>query len=184
MAKEGIHSFEGFHKDQDCTGRFEPKIIYNAVYSQSALGPLRSPVVPMLVCHVCRTGFLAPGFREWLEPKIAKYLVLHKGLCSKSHVRFLRQYLGLTQEELARILRISDKFELSKMESPNNERKLSEDKQLRLKLVIARAIGIKDASILYEINECFKEREIEIRLEEIIDKKEIEEEFGPKSELA
>ena len=173
-----LSDYANQHSNPECSGKFEFSYTINAPYSGSALGVLRLSAVPMFVCHECQSGFIAPKFREWFEERVCEKLISAPGLLSKKQVKFLRQFLGLTQEELARKLGVADRHEFSKMESPKSQRILPEDKHFRLKLLAARFLGIKDAEKIFELNEAQSEKEVRLDSTAFFSEAEVRKAFG------
>jgi len=140
------------HSDPECKGKWGPHFNLNGVCDWSALGPFRLPCLPYIACSKCKSAFLVPGFREWIEFKIATQFIFSKGLLSKKQIKFLRQSFDLSQERLAKSIGITDKHQMSKIESPKFENiNMGEDKQIRMKIFFAKLIKTKDTDAVLDI---------------------------------
>lgn len=149
-----LKEFVNAHADRNCAGGFQIGFTTNAFYSSSALGPIKLPCIPQVMCHTCGTAYTIPGFEDWIDRIIVDHLVVSKDSLSKKQIKFLRQFFGFTQDELAGKIGLSGgKAELSKMESETSTRHMSSDTQVRLKLHFAKLLKIKDVDSVYIINE-------------------------------
>lgn len=123
---------DGLH-DQDCDKKNFNFIIEPGHYTRSALGPIYLNAIPFFVCEKCGAKYIAPKFDEWLEREIAQKLILSDHFLTKKEWKFLRQFLGLSQQEVGTMLGI-DKFEISKFESRSYPHKnFATSKQIQLK---------------------------------------------------
>lgn len=148
-----IHSgqYADAHSMSDCNGTFGLTFRKNGVLDSTGLGPIRISAIPMVSCPVCRASYVAPGFEDWIETMIAESLILSPGLLTKPQLRFLRQSFDYTQAELANLIGVADKHEIAKMESPNSVRTMDPDKQLRLKLIYAGRLDLKEVEKLISL---------------------------------
>lgn len=167
-------AYSNLHSDPNCDGKFEASVTFNAIFSDFALGPVKINFAPMAVCHKCQSGFIIPEFRTWLEKRLCDVLLFSEGSLTKKQIKFLRQFLNFTQQELSEKLGIADRHELSKMESKKSTRVMPEDKQLRLRLLVAKHMGISDSEQLYRINENLADSEVKISTDELVSKEEAE----------
>lgn len=151
--KINFNDFVEAHKDPQCRGQWQCTIITGKTFTLDALGPIPVPLIPLITCHTCGTSFELPKFRSAIEELIAKNLVESNKILSKKQIRFLRLYFDLTQETLANQIGVADRHEMAKIESEKSERTLDTDRQVRLKLFCARLLKIKDAEVLYRINQ-------------------------------
>lgn len=150
-----VKDYENAHSDPQCKGKWQPVFIINGCYSDSVLGPIKVPCLPLVGCRKCETSYLVPGFGDWIEDLAAEQLVRSKGILTKNQIKFLRLHVGLTQEEMAKKLQIADKHELSKMESSNfPDRTLSKPKQFMLKVICAKLLKLEDIRTLDAIYEA------------------------------
>src|SRR5260221_12711373 len=94
-------AYQKGHTDRNCKGHFEIGFSLNTFYSSSALGPIRLPCLPQVMCHQCGAAYTVPGFEEWVDNIIVRHLVLSKESLDKKQVKFLRQHFGFTQDDLA-----------------------------------------------------------------------------------
>lgn len=145
------------HKNADCNGEFKFKTIQNDVISLGPLGLFNLPVAPYLVCEKCEAAFIAPGFVKGFEKFLAIKMVLSPHLLMKRQLRFLRVHLGLSQQEVADILGATDRQYIQKTESDKYERQLGPDKQVRLKIIYAEMLGIKDLQQIYQISKSIED---------------------------
>jgi DNA-binding transcriptional regulator YiaG len=151
-ARVSVDYYRDLHKNTNCTGRFEPVMVKDSFLTIESLGPVRLQVIPMMVCHTCEAGFIAPKFKQSVEGIIARHLVTTNAALSKSQIRFLRQFLGMTQQAFAKFIGVSDKQEMLKFESEKYVSKhLDADRQLRLKIKCAQRLNVRDTSFVYNI---------------------------------
>ncbi len=149
--KINLEDYEAYHESDDCEGKFVPAVTLNGLYDSSALGPVKLPIIPQFRCAKCGAAVLAEGFNEWIEKILAHNLLISHGSLSKKQIKFLRQHFGFSQEKLGQRLGI-DKHEMSKFESSQfSNRVMDIDKQLRLRLIFAELIGIKEIDKLYQL---------------------------------
>src|ERR1017187_1648812 len=143
-SKVDTRSYERAHANRNCKGSFQLGFTIEAFYSSSALGPIKLPCIPQIMCHQCGAAYTVPGFEEWVEEIIVRNLVLSKEGLNKKQVKFLRQYFEYTQETLAEKIGLAGgKSELSKMETESSPRNMSADTQVRMKLHFAKLLKIK-----------------------------------------
>jgi len=176
--KVNLRSYERAHVSRKCVGSFRIGFTIDAFYSSSALGPIKLPCIPQVMCHECGAAYTVPGFEEWIEEVIVRHLVLSKEGLNKKQVKFLRQYFGYTQEELAEKIGLAGgKSELSKMETESSMRSMSPDKQVRMKLHFAKLLKIKDADKLFIVNEIDDSKTVQVDPHWFPGKKELEKKF-------
>ena len=147
-----LKDYQDAHIDHECKGKFKLGFAVGGYYEGTALGPIRVPCLLMVECSKCGAIYHISSFTDIIERIIATNLVISKELLSKKHIKFLRQYFDMTQEDLGKLLKI-DRFEISKMESSKPSRVMSPDKQIVMKIKFAKMLKIKDAESLYEITD-------------------------------
>ncbi|MCB9027246.1 MAG: hypothetical protein H6625_13075 [Bdellovibrionaceae bacterium] len=81
--------------------------------------------------------------------------------------------MGYTQEELAHKIHISDRHEFSKHESLKSLKNMSADKQFRLKVLVAKSLGLKETDFIYNLNESDEDNEINFNTENLVSADEV-----------
>ncbi len=153
-AKVSPKEFERGHAEKNCKGHFKVGFTVNGFYTSSALGPIKLPCIPQVMCHTCHAAYTVPEFEEWVERVLTVHFVLAQESLTKKQIKFLRQHFGFTQEEMSEKVGLAGgKAEFSKMESETAQRMMSSDTQVRMKLLFAKLLKIKDSEQLYKINE-------------------------------
>lgn len=146
-----VKDYSDLHLKENCKGKFELGFVTNSFLDSTSLGPIKIPAIPMVRCEKCEAAFIVPGFEEWVEVLIADNLVLSNGVLTKKQLRFLRQFLDLTQDELAKMIGVADRHEIAKMESESSQRQMDLDKQLRAKMIYAKLLDLTDSNKLLEL---------------------------------
>jgi DNA-binding XRE family transcriptional regulator len=144
-----LSSYQEMHLSPECGGAFDVLPKFNDTLTVDAIGPVNVPVIPYVHCAACGATYIASGFREKIEKIIANHLVFGTiGLLKKEQIRFLRLYFGKTQEEFANGCGVSDRHEMSKIESTRfSEIRLSPDKQVRLRFYCAELFGNESVAV-------------------------------------
>jgi DNA-binding XRE family transcriptional regulator len=150
--KINLDDYQDAHLDEKCRGKFKLVAVRDQVLSLGDLGPHKLPVVPYIQCDSCEAAYIAPRFQEGFERFLAVEMILTPKMLTKPHIRFLRNHFGLTQQEVADKLGMSDRQHYYKMESKNFELHMGPDKQVRLKTFYAEKCGIRKAEDIYRIN--------------------------------
>ncbi len=144
-------AFEDHHSTPDCDGKWELVLKDRVPYKLDSRFFTILDKSPFVICKKCHATFFAPGFEEWLRHKVALDILKQPGLLSKPLLRFLRNETGKTQKEIAELLSITTE-EYNKFESvKNTTRRLTPDRQARLKMIFADLLGIQDPSVLVKM---------------------------------
>jgi len=159
--KVNLNDYQDAHLKHGCNGKFKLGFSINGYYEGSALGPVLVPCLLMVECPKCGAVHYVSSFTDILDQIIATNLVTSKQLLSKKHIKFLRQYFDMTQEEMGKLLKV-DRFEISKMELFRQARVMSPEKQIIMKMKFAKILKIKDVESLYEITD-YEDKEVEIK---------------------
>lgn len=147
-----LDDYAALHSDSQCTGTFQPLVVPNTHLSMDGLGPVGVPLVPTIHCKICETTFITPGFQDFMEENLARFLITTPALINKRQAKFLRLFFGKTQEYVAKRICNSDRHYYNKLESLNSDHPLDADKQVRIKMLYAELMKIKDSGIFYAIN--------------------------------
>jgi len=169
-----LKDYANAHKDVGCKGKWKIAFQFNTPFSVDALGFVQVPILPFVACESCKSAYIAPGFEEFLEKRIATQLVLNTGLLNKDQIRFLRLAFDLTQDDLAKTLGFADRHYYAKMEAKKSQQSMSPDKQVRLKLYYAKLLGIQDIDQIYEMVQPDENKNAELSPKELVSKAEIE----------
>jgi hypothetical protein len=140
--RELQEKYRNHHVDDECTGVWnyvEEEMPYRI--DEGIIVVIRN--APMVKCSVCGAMYFKDGFEESFLKHLAQKMVLSTRNLHKNEIRFLRTYIGYTQEKLAQVLGVS-KPVISKYESATNkdERAMDDGMLVRFKLVVAGEMGL------------------------------------------
>lgn len=99
---------------------------------------------PVVKCDKCEAMYFEEGFEENFLEHFARRIVLTNRRLMKPEIKFLRIYIGYTQEKIANDLSIS-KSEVSKFESTKDtkdQRIMDDSLMVRFKLLVADILGL------------------------------------------
>jgi hypothetical protein len=116
----------------------------------NALGTVLIPIVPFVACPKCQAAYMLPGFLELIEKTIACHLVVSDRVLAAIEIRFLRLAFDFTQKEVTEGIDMESISFYSKCET--GKEPLGSDKQVRLKLLYATKLGIKQADDYHKIS--------------------------------
>ena len=151
MVQIKLEEYSQLHSKRNCGGKFAMILKTDDLLALGDLGIVKVPFVPYVACNKCEAAFIAPEFQPGLEEHIAKQLVVSPNLLTKPQLRFLRVFFGLTQEDVANRIGVTDRHYYQKLESKKSELHMTEYMQLRLKIGYAELLKITDAKVLYEL---------------------------------
>lgn len=155
------------HSKPGCKGEFTSIRETDAIVTFDAIGPQLVPHIPLIHCRKCGATYDYPTFREWLEQAIAIALVSSTKHLTKQQIKFLRLHFDKSQEEMAELVGVTDRHEYSKIESLKTDKMLSADKQVRLKILCAEMLGIKDSKVIYSVNRTLEDEAAEVSPEQL-----------------
>jgi DNA-binding XRE family transcriptional regulator len=128
------------HTDLDCDGVWE-EISSEMPYRIEEGLILMIKDAPLVRCEKCGAVYFRDDFEERLLAHVAKTTVLTARHLHQSEIRFLRNYIGYTQEKLGQELGIA-KTDISKYESLKSGRRMDDNLMVRFKLFVASKLGL------------------------------------------
>jgi len=140
--KELQEAYKHHHINDDCSGIWsyaEEEMPYRI--DEGIIVVIRN--APLIKCDTCGSMYLKEGFEESFLKYLAMTMIFSNRQLQKQEIRFLRTYIGFTQDKLAQALGVT-KHTISKCESLTNkdDRTMDDHMLVRFKLIVAGEMGI------------------------------------------
>jgi len=126
-------------------------------FKESGLDNIVLHGVKLYRCAKCGETYYDFGDINQLNRLIADTLLRKKGLLAGSEIRFLRTYIGYSSEMFARIIGLSDKTSLSRIE--NDRAKVSAQVNMAVRYAVAGKMADRDYN-LHDLIEAIENEDL------------------------